>query len=362
MSSSLIIVGESILYNPSFMDYIMRTLKQHVSFFNSIKLIDKNDSNFFIELEEMIHKYEQTIVIAQEDSFNFVNKIFSTLDNDNLVLKDNMLIPSKTLVYEAHSYIMKKDEHLINVMCVNENETLPQVLINTAFTSRTFTIVDIDMDSINVLLEPLCETYEIKINATAIIAGWTCVNAKANKYGNLENFLKAVKSLFAHKYIETDNVIQHITERLEKNEKKITAVESCTGGLISSMLTKQAGVSSVFDGGLVTYANTIKESWLGVSAQTLEKYGAVSEACVQEMLDGALQASHADYALATSGIAGPSGGSAQKPVGTVFVGAKIAGGLTRIERLLLHGDRIYIQKQSAYHAFKLLLQIEKTLF
>jgi len=362
MSSSLIIVGESIIYNPPFMDYMMRSLKKHISFFNSIKLLDKNDSNFFIELEEMISKYEQTIVVAQDESFSFVNKIFSTLNDDNLVLKDDMLIPSKTLIYEKYSYIIKKNNHAINVIRANENETLPQVLINTAFTSRTFTIVDIDMDSINVLLGPLCETYEIKTNATAIISGWTCVNAKAYKYGNLENFLKAVKSLFAHKYIETDNVIKHIVVSLEKNEKKITAVESCTGGLISSMLTEQAGVSTVFDGGLVTYANKVKESWLGVSPQTLQKYGAVSEACVQEMLDGALQASRADYALATSGIAGPSGGSAQKPVGTVFVGAKAADGTIQIERLLLQGDRIYIQKQSAYHAFKLLLQLGKTLF
>jgi len=84
--------------------------------------------------------------------------------------------------------------------------------------------------------------------------------------------------------------------------------------------------------------------------------------CVREMLEGVLNASLADYAIATSGIAGPTGGSIEKPVGTVFVGARDKEGNVLIERLLLEGDRHYIQRQSAYHAFKLLLHVGETLF
>ncbi|MDX1809538.1 MAG: CinA family protein [Sulfurospirillaceae bacterium] len=362
MGNSLIIIGESLIYNKPFMDYVMENLNKHIVLFDVIKHLNKNDNNFFLDLEETINKYKQTIIIAEEDSYNFVNKIFSTLNSDNLVLKDNMLIPSKSIMYSNNSYLVKKDDNLINVISVCENEKMPDILIGDIDECKTFTIIDIDMDSINILLDPLCSTYEIKISTTSIVPGWTNVNARAYKYGNLENFLKSVKSLLTHKYIDTDDVIAHIATSLEKNKKKITAVESCTGGLISSMLTKHPGVSAVFDGGLVTYANEIKESWLGVTKETLDRFGAVSEECLREMLDGALQISKADYALATSGIAGPDGGSVQKPVGTVYVGVKTKNGDMKIERLLLKGDRKYIQKQSAYHAFKLLLEIDKELF
>lgn len=99
----------------------------------------------------------------------------------------------------------------------------------------------------------------------------------------------------------------------------ISCAESCTGGMIASMLTQIAGASDVFPGGFVTYSNSLKQSVLGVKAATLETEGAVSEATVKEMVLGALDASGADLAVAVSGIAGPGGGSADKPVGTVWL-------------------------------------------
>ncbi|WP_439107364.1 CinA family nicotinamide mononucleotide deamidase-related protein [Congregibacter sp.] len=99
----------------------------------------------------------------------------------------------------------------------------------------------------------------------------------------------------------------------------LSCAESCTGGMIASMLTQIAGASDVFPGGFVTYSNALKQSVLGVQASTLESEGAVSEATVKEMVSGALDASGADLAVAVSGIAGPGGGSAEKPVGTVWL-------------------------------------------
>lgn len=99
----------------------------------------------------------------------------------------------------------------------------------------------------------------------------------------------------------------------------ISCAESCTGGMIASMLTQIAGASDVFPGGFVTYSNALKQSVLGVQASTLESQGAVSEATVKEMVAGALDASGADLAVAVSGIAGPGGGSDDKPVGTVWL-------------------------------------------
>ncbi len=111
---------------------------------------------------------------------------------------------------------------------------------------------------------------------------------------------------------------------------KLTTAESCTGGLIASMLTGQAGASEVFEAGFVTYANDMKERMLGVSGEDLASQGAVSETVVRQMAMGALTVSGADCAVAVSGIAGPSGGTAEKPVGTVWLAWGSAGDMRSV--------------------------------
>jgi nicotinamide-nucleotide amidase len=110
-----------------------------------------------------------------------------------------------------------------------------------------------------------------------------------------------------------------VLQLLQDQGKTITTAESCTGGLIASLLTREAGSSAAFHAGFITYANDIKASVLGVAESTLEAHGAVSEEVVIEMARGALTHSGADYAIAVSGIAGPDGGTEDKPVGTVWV-------------------------------------------
>ncbi|QIB66045.1 CinA family nicotinamide mononucleotide deamidase-related protein [Kineobactrum salinum] len=112
---------------------------------------------------------------------------------------------------------------------------------------------------------------------------------------------------------------QRVLELLQQRGKTLTTAESCTGGLIASMLTRVPGSSEAFHAGFVTYANDIKTSVLGVLPGTLARHGAVSEEVVREMALGALQRAGADYAIAVSGIAGPEGGSPGKPVGTVWL-------------------------------------------
>ncbi len=112
---------------------------------------------------------------------------------------------------------------------------------------------------------------------------------------------------------------ERVLELLQKQNKTLTTAESCTGGLIASMITSIAGSSAGFHAGFVTYSNDIKQSVLGVSEQSLQHHGAVSEAVVREMALGAMTRANADYAIAVSGIAGPNGGSDEKPVGTVWL-------------------------------------------
>ncbi len=113
---------------------------------------------------------------------------------------------------------------------------------------------------------------------------------------------------------------QELTETLIKKHRTIATAESCTGGLISKMITDAAGASEVFHCGVCSYSNDIKESILGVKRETLEKYGAVSSQTALEMAQGVRRIAGADIGLSTTGIAGPGGGSADKPVGLVYIG------------------------------------------
>ncbi|AHF83859.1 competence damage-inducible protein A [Rhizobium leguminosarum bv. trifolii WSM1689] len=117
----------------------------------------------------------------------------------------------------------------------------------------------------------------------------------------------------------------------------VSTAESCTGGLIAGALTEISGSSAVVDRGFVTYTNSAKIEMLGVQAETLLRFGAVSEETARQMVHGALFRSRADFAVAVTGIAGPGGGSAEKPVGLVHLAAKSRAG-TLIHRKLLYGD------------------------
>ncbi|MDG1945658.1 MAG: CinA family nicotinamide mononucleotide deamidase-related protein [Halioglobus sp.] len=132
---------------------------------------------------------------------------------------------------------------------------------------------------------------------------------------------KTLEQLFGDHIIGEGAVTlpQSVLQLLRQRGASLTTAESCTGGLIASMLTRIPGSSDSFHAGFVTYSNAIKQSVLGVSEKTLSEHGAVSEEVVREMAGGALKRSAADYTIAVSGIAGPGGGTADKPVGTVWL-------------------------------------------
>ncbi len=147
------------------------------------------------------------------------------------------------------------------------------------------------------------------------------------------------------------NTIKKIISTLTKNYQTISFAESCTGGRIASEFTSVSGASNILNGSCVTYSNEIKHQWLGVKLSTLENFGAVSEACVQEMLTGIQNMAKSDYAIAVSGIAGPSGGTILKPVGTVYIGI-LTPSKKEIFHYLLEGSRENIQKQSTQIAIE----------
>jgi nicotinamide-nucleotide amidase len=130
----------------------------------------------------------------------------------------------------------------------------------------------------------------------------------------------------------------------------IVTAESCTGGWVSQVITQISGSSQWFERGFVTYTNLAKQEMLGVNAHTLEQFGAVSEQTAKEMAEGALNHSHAQISLAITGVAGPSGGTVEKPVGLVcfaWAGTQVA---TRSEIQYFSGDRETVRRQAVEHA------------
>lgn len=132
-----------------------------------------------------------------------------------------------------------------------------------------------------------------------------------------ELLLASVKDYFMG--FECDNLAETLGERLSENGKTVATAESCTGGNIAHLITLVAGSSRYYKGSVVSYANEVKKKVLGVRAGDLQQYGAVSEEVVKQMAEGVKRLLKTDYAIATSGIAGPSGGSDEKPVGTVWI-------------------------------------------
>jgi len=159
--------------------------------------------------------------------------------------------------------------------------------------------------------------------------------------------------MIAMKITTTKQNTIDIINKLKEQNQTITFAESCTGGRIASKFTAISGVSSVLMGSAVTYANEIKSAWLGVREETLIKHGAVSSQCVEEMLTGILRMASADHAIAVSGIAGPTGGTEEKPVGTVYIGIK-NNNKTIIEHHLFQGNREAVQVEATATAIALL--------
>ncbi|MBN8225484.1 MAG: CinA family protein [Xanthomonadales bacterium] len=143
---------------------------------------------------------------------------------------------------------------------------------------------------------------------------------------------------------------QALGERLRAAHDALVTAESCTGGWIAKCLTDIAGSSDWFDCGMVVYSYEAKQALLGVRPQTLEEHGAVSRETAIEMVSGALVNSGASVAVAVTGIAGPGGGGADKPVGTVWIAWKRRGGYARAQAFHFDGDREAVRRQTVDHA------------
>ncbi len=154
-------------------------------------------------------------------------------------------------------------------------------------------------------------------------------------------------------------MIEKLGELLIKKNYRISVAESCTGGRIGDLITDIPGASRYFMGGIIAYSNEAKMKILNVKSKTIEKYGAVSEECAREMLMGVSSIFKTEVAIATTGIAGPTGGTKEKPVGLVYIGIKVDDFID-IKRYVFEGSRVEIKRKIAEKAIEDLVEILNT--
>lgn len=153
------------------------------------------------------------------------------------------------------------------------------------------------------------------------------------------------------------DLVKKLSDLLKEKNMMLVTAESCTGGLLAATLTHRAGASEVFERGFVTYSNEAKHEELGVPQEILDKHGAVSPETAEAMAQGALKKSHADLAVSITGIAGPDGGSEEKPLGLVYFGYALKGGSAGSIEHRFEGNREHIQANSTAMAMKHLITV-----
>ncbi len=243
------------------------------------------------------------------------------------------------------------------------NEVIPRVkqrsgdLVIQSKTLRTAGISESALadalDGVEEQIAPLTLAYlpSAEAGVDLRITAWRLPSAEAHE--RLASAVEVLKPMLGRHQYHGAGVAESLLSALRKNRLTIAIAESCTGGLVCHRLTEVPGCSDVFLGGVVAYANDVKENLLGVPAKIIERHGAVSVEVAQAMVLGAQQRFGSDTAIAVTGVAGPAGGTPEKPVGTVHIAARVADSTTH-RAVVLPGDREDIRQRSALRALDLL--------
>jgi len=215
--------------------------------------------------------------------------------------------------------------------------------------SLTYELRDIIENQTNPTVAPYVKTGEVSLRVTALCQSLEEGEALARPM--IDEIVSRVGDIV---YSTMGESLPETCARMLTDERKTLAVaESCTGGLIASEFVAIPGCSNFLLEGCVTYSDASKMRRLGVKQETLDAFGAVSEQCAREMAEGMRLSSGADYALASTGFAGPDGGTAENPVGTIYL-ALASGDGTTVKRVQLFGERARIREIASLHAFDLL--------
>lgn len=233
--------------------------------------------------------------------------------------------------------------------------------MHTVTRNKTIKLIGMNEADIRTSISDLIDNEDVKIEIKPFDAKtYIILSADADTEEAAKDLIKPVSKEIKRrfgKYIystkEKITLEMSVVNLLEKNELTISTAESCTGGLLAGRLINVPGVSDVYKEGFITYTNKAKRKTLGVNKSTLKKYGAVSEQTAKEMAVGAALAADTDISISVTGIAGPDGGTNEKPVGLVYVGVCIKD-IVHVEEFRFSGDRANVREQTVISALGLL--------
>ena len=233
--------------------------------------------------------------------------------------------------------------------------------MDTVTRNKTIKLIGMNEVEIRTSISDLIDNEDVKIEIKPFDAKtYIILSADADTEEAAKDLIKPVSKEIKRrfgKYIystkEKITLEMSVVNLLEKNELTISTAESCTGGLLAGRLINVPGVSDVYKEGFITYTNKAKRKTLGVNKSTLKKYGAVSEQTAKEMAVGAALAADTDISISVTGIAGPDGGTNEKPVGLVYVGVCIKD-IVHVEEFRFSGDRANVREQTVISALGLL--------
>ena len=233
--------------------------------------------------------------------------------------------------------------------------------MDTVTRNKTIKLIGMNEVEIRTSISDLIDNEDVRIEIKPFDAKtYIILSADADTEEAAKDLIKPVSKEIKRrfgKYIystkEKITLEMSVVNLLEKNELTISTAESCTGGLLAGRLINVPGVSDVYKEGFITYTNKAKRKTLGVNKSTLKKYGAVSEQTAKEMAVGAALAADTDISISVTGIAGPDGGTNEKPVGLVYVGVCIKD-IVHVEEFRFSGDRASVREQTVISALGLL--------
>ena len=320
---------------------------------------------FNVELVMDDKAKEELVTILTNRGIDITNNNFKQA----LVPKDSIVLYNKNGT--APGIIMEEGGKVVIMLPGPPNEFVPMVDeqvvpyflkkgTDDVIYSRVVKLVGVgeskvaeEISDLIAMTNPTVATYaktgEVHIRVTASAANDD--EAKAL----VKPIVKKLKAMYPDNVYSTnaDETLERaVVELLSKNGLSITAAESCTGGLVCGKIVNVSGASEVFRGGYITYSNKQKKNVIGVKKSTLEKYGAVSEQVAAEMAKGALEVSKADVAISTTGIAGPGGGTPEKPVGLVYIGCAVKNKVF-VERFQFSGSRNKVRESTVVAALSM---------
>ena len=320
-----------------------------------LKLIPSH--KIFMEIKKRFEKYKRPMTENNISQVNIlegataISNDFGTAPGQYLEITDGKRFKKQFIAFLPGPLIEWKP--------MFDKTVKPQLINFFAIKTKTQTmelkITDIGESAAEELLRPVIEKFKT--------ASFTILSSPGNlrfqvsvRDGKIPKIKSECKKILGDKIYGTDGdtLEKVIGIKLKKAGLTLAIAESCTGGLISHKITEIPGSSKYFLGGVNAYSNKLKQKLLGVKTQTLKKYGAVSNQCASEMARGIAKVTGSDYSLAVTGVAGPSGGTKQKPVGTVFIAVSIKGKKTIVHQHYLSGNRSIVKLRAANAALNII--------